>query len=80
MAGVVERDSRGFVLTGQDLMVDRKRPPNWSADRDPFPYETSIPGIFAAGDARHGSGKRIAAAVGEGSAAIGMVHRYLETV
>lgn len=80
LADLVEIDSRGFVLTGQDLLTDRKRPPNWVADRDPFPYETSIPGIFAAGDARHGSGKRIAAAVGEGSAAIGMVHRYLETV
>lgn len=80
MADLVERDSRGFVLTGQDLTVNRKRPPNWVSDRDPFPYETSIPGIFAAGDARHGSGKRVAAAVGEGSAAIGMIHRYLETV
>jgi thioredoxin reductase (NADPH) len=80
LADLVERDSRGFVLTGQDLMIDRKRPPNWTANRDPFPYETNIPGIFAAGDARHGSGKRIAAAVGEGSSAISMVHRYLETV
>jgi thioredoxin reductase (NADPH) len=80
LADLIERDSQGFVLTGSDLMGDRKRPPNWTADRDPFPYETNIPGIFAAGDARHGSGKRIAAAVGEGSAAIGMVHRYLETV
>jgi thioredoxin reductase (NADPH) len=80
LAGFVARDSQGFVLTGPDAMVDRKRPQNWTADRDPFPYETGVPGIFAAGDARHGSGKRIATAVGEGSAAIGMVHRYLETV
>jgi len=80
LADLVARDSQGFVLTGRDVMVDRKRPRNWTADRDPFPYETSLPGVFAAGDARHGSGKRIAAAVGEGSAAISMVHRYLETV
>jgi thioredoxin reductase (NADPH) len=48
--------------------------------REPFPYETSVPGIFAAGDARHGSGKRVAAAVGEGSATVSMIHQYLETV
>jgi thioredoxin reductase (NADPH) len=80
LADLVARDSQGFVLTGRDIMVNHKRPQNWTADRDPFPYETSTPGIFAAGDARHGSGKRVAAAVGEGSSAVGMVHRYLETV
>jgi thioredoxin reductase (NADPH) len=80
LADLVARDSQGFVLTGRDVMVSHKRPENWTADRDPFPYETGIPGIFAAGDARHGSGKRIAAAVGEGSSAVSMVHRYLETV
>jgi thioredoxin reductase (NADPH) len=80
LADLVALDSQGFVLTGRDTMISSKRPQNWTADRDPFPYETSVPGIFAAGDARHGSGKRVAAAVGEGSAAISMVHRYLETV
>jgi thioredoxin reductase (NADPH) len=80
LADFVARDSQGFVLTGSDVLVNRKRPQNWTPDRDPFPFETSVPGIFAAGDARHGSGKRVAAAVGEGSAAISMVHRYLETV
>ena len=80
LANLVVRDSQGFVLTDHDVMVNRKRPQSWTADRDPFPYETSVPGIFAAGDARHGSGKRVAAAVGEGSASIGMVHRYLQTV
>jgi thioredoxin reductase (NADPH) len=80
LADLVARDSQGFVLTGPDTMISSKRPQNWTAGRDPFPYETSVPGIFAAGDARHGSGKRVAAAVGEGSAAISMVHRYLETV
>jgi len=74
------RDPEGFILTGRDVMIGGKRPPGWSADRDPFLYETSVPGVFAAGDARHGSGKRVAAAVGEGSASIGMVHQYLQTV
>jgi thioredoxin reductase (NADPH) len=80
LASLVALDNQGFVLTGQDVMVHHKRPNDWTPDRDPFPYETSVPGIFAAGDARHGSGKRIASAVGEGSSAISMVHRYLETV
>jgi thioredoxin reductase (NADPH) len=80
LADLVARDSGGFILTGIDLMTDGKRPEGWTADRDPFPYETSAPGIFAAGDVRHGSGKRVAAAVGEGSATIGIVHRYLQTV
>lgn len=80
LADLVARDAGGFVLTGSDVLVDGKRPPDWTVDRDPFPYETSVPGIFAAGDARHGSGKRVAAAVGEGSATIGIVHRYLQTV
>jgi len=80
LAGLVARDTGGFILTGRDVMIDGKRPQDWTADRDPFPYETSVPGVFAAGDVRHGSGKRVAAAVGEGSATIGMVHRYLQTV
>jgi thioredoxin reductase (NADPH) len=80
LADLVARDDAGFILTGRDILVDGKRPPGWTLDRDPFPYETSVPGIFAAGDARHDSGKRVAAAVGEGSAAIGMVHRYLQAV
>jgi thioredoxin reductase (NADPH) len=77
---VVELDDRGFILTGRDLRVEGKRPRGWSLDRDPFLFETSTPGIFAAGDARHGSGKRVAAAVGEGSATISVVHEYLRTV
>ena len=80
VAGLVERDSQGFILTGRDLLVDGRWPKSWSAARDPFLLETSVPGIFAAGDARHGSSKRVAAAVGEGSAAVSMVHQYLETV
>ena len=60
LAGVVERDERGFIITGRDLMRDGKRPAGWTLDRDPFWPETSVPGIFAAGDVRHGSVKRVA--------------------
>ena len=79
-AGLVERDAGGFVLTGRDLTTDGSRPAGWMANRDPFLFETNVPGIFCAGDARHGSGKRVAAAVGEGSATVSMVHQYLQTV
>jgi thioredoxin reductase (NADPH) len=79
-AGLVERDPGGFVLTGPDLRTDGKLPRSWPLERDPFLLETSMPGVFAAGDLRHGSSKRVAAAVGEGSSAVGMVHKYLETV
>jgi thioredoxin reductase (NADPH) len=81
MAGdLVERDSAGFILTGPDLRTDGRLPKSWPLARDPFLLETSLPGVFAAGDVRLGSAKRVAAAVGEGSAAVGMVHKYLETV
>lgn len=73
-------DPKGFVFTGRDVLVDGKRPPSWTADRDPYLFETSVPGIFCAGDARHGSGKRVAAAVGEGSATVSMIHTYLQSV
>jgi thioredoxin reductase (NADPH) len=78
--GIVETDDAGFILTGPDLMRGGKRPRGWPLERDPHLLETSVPGIFAAGDVRYGSMKRVAAAVGEGSAAVAMVHRYLETV
>lgn len=80
VAGLVARDAQGFVLTGRDALVKGRHPAGWNAERDPLPFESSVPGIFVAGDARHGSGKRVAAAVGEGSATIGMIHRYLQTV
>jgi thioredoxin reductase (NADPH) len=80
VAGVVERDDKGFVVTGADLLREGKRPPGWTVDRDPLPFETSVPGVFAAGDVRAGSNRRVAAAVGEGSAAVHMIHRYLQTV
>jgi thioredoxin reductase (NADPH) len=79
-AGLVERDEAGFIVTGPDLLREGKRPKGWTLERDPFPLETSVPGVFAAGDVRHGSTKRVASAVGEGSAAVGMIHRYLQTV
>jgi thioredoxin reductase (NADPH) len=79
-ADLVMRDRQGFVLTGRDIMVEGRRPAGWPAPRDPFPFETNIPGIFCAGDARLGSGKRVASAVGEGSATVSMVHQYLQTV
>jgi thioredoxin reductase (NADPH) len=81
VAGLVERDDKGFIKTGPDLGDREARLRlGWTLKRDPFLHETNVPGIFAAGDVRAGSGKRVANAVGEGSATISMVHRYLETV
>jgi thioredoxin reductase (NADPH) len=77
---LVMRDSEGFVLTGREVMTEGHRPAGWTAARDPYLFETNVPGIFCAGDARHGSGKRCAAAVGEGSATVSMIHQYLQTV
>jgi thioredoxin reductase (NADPH) len=76
--GVVQRDRRGFVVTGPELLVGGKRPRGWPLDRDPYYLEGSVPGVFAAGDARANSVKRVASAVGEGAMAIQLVHRYLE--
>jgi thioredoxin reductase (NADPH) len=78
--GMVEVDSRGFVLTGSDLLREGRRPKGWSLDRDPALLETNVPGIFAVGDVRHGSIKRVASGVGEGSIAIQFVHQYLAKV
>jgi thioredoxin reductase (NADPH) len=80
VSGWVELDEKGFVLTGPDLVRADHPPAGWMIDRRPFLLETSVPGVFAAGDVRAGSSKRVAAAVGEGSGSVGMVHRYLETV
>jgi thioredoxin reductase (NADPH) len=80
LEGVVERDARGFILTGEALTRDGKRPAGWPLAREPFWTETSVPGIFAAGDVRHGSVKRVASGVGEGSIAVQFVHKYLSEV
>ena len=72
LAPTVSLDKDGFILTGQDLPGT-----DWLLDREPYPFETSHAGVFAAGDVRHGSLKRVAGAVGEGSVAVGSVHRYL---
>jgi thioredoxin reductase (NADPH) len=80
VAGLVERDEKGFILTGPDIPHVNGKPRGWGLERDPFLFETNIPGIFAAGDVRAGANRRVAAAVGEGSAAIYSIHRYLNTV
>jgi thioredoxin reductase (NADPH) len=77
LEGVVARDDHGFILAGPDLVHDGKRPEGWNLDRDPFLLETSVPGIFVAGDVRHGSVKRVASGVGEGSISISFIHQYL---
>jgi thioredoxin reductase (NADPH) len=76
--GVVDRDARGFVLTGPDLLVRGSRPKGWDLGRDPYYLEASVPGVFAAGDVRANSVKRVASAVGEGAMAIQLLHGYLE--
>jgi thioredoxin reductase (NADPH) len=80
VAGIVERDENGFISTGPDLIREGRRPKNWKPRRDPFLLETSVPGIFAAGDVRHGVVRRVASAVGQGAVAVSFVHKYLETV
>src|SRR3984957_16230511 len=80
LGDLVERDERGFLLTGPDLIRDGKLPKGWTLDRDPFLLETNIPGIFAVGDVRHGSVKRVASGVGEGSVAVQFIHQYLSKV
>ena len=80
LGDLVERDERGFLLAGPDLIRDGKHPKGWTLDRDPFLLETNIPGIFAVGDVRHGSVKRVASGVGEGSVAVQFIHQYLSKV
>ena len=78
--GVVERDELGFILAGRDLIRKGQKPRGWALDRDPWLMETSVPGIFAVGDVRHGSVKRVASGVGEGSIAVQFIHQYLRQV
>ncbi len=78
--GLLELDQDGFILTGQDLARDGRRPQGWTLNRDPFRLETSVPGIFAAGDVRHDAIRRVGSAVGEGAMAASLVDDYLKTV
>jgi len=76
----VLRDEHGFILSGPDLLRDGCLPSDWPLARAPYLFETSVPGIFVAGDARHGSIKRVASGVGEGTIAEKMIERYLDDV
>jgi thioredoxin reductase (NADPH) len=78
--GAIERDEKGFILAGVDLPVCHGRPKGWTLERDPYLLETNIPGVFAVGDVRHGSVKRVASGVGEGSICVQFIHRYLADV
>jgi thioredoxin reductase (NADPH) len=80
VAGVVERNSAGFIRAGRSLMGNGQRPKGWTLKRDPFPLETSVPGIFVAGDVRDEAVRRVASAVGEGAIAVSQVHQYLKSV
>ncbi len=77
---VVETNRAGFILTGPDLFQNGDKSRKWSLKRDPFLLETNVPGIFAAGDVRHGAVRRVASAVGEGAIAVSFIHQYLKTV
>ncbi|WP_020578238.1 FAD-dependent oxidoreductase [Actinopolymorpha alba] len=79
LTGVLERDERGFLVTGPALVASGRRPRGWSVDRDPWHLESSMPGVFVAGDVRSASVKRVASAVGEGAMAVTLAHRYLGT-
>jgi thioredoxin reductase (NADPH) len=77
LAGMVARDAQGYLISGQHLMLEGKRPAGWTADRDPFYLESSVPGIFVVGDVRHRSAKGVTSGVGEGAMAVKLVHQYL---
>jgi thioredoxin reductase (NADPH) len=77
LPAAILRDDKGFILAGPDLRTDGKLPAGWGEAREPFLLETSVPGVFVAGDVRHGSVKRVASAVGEGSIAVQFIHQYL---
>src|SRR4029079_4378550 len=74
----IRRDEHGFIVSGPDLLRDGCLPSGWPLARAPYLFETSVPGVFVAGDARHGSIKRVASGVGEGTIAEKMIERYLD--
>jgi len=80
LGDTIERDERGFILSGPDLLHAGKRPASWTLDRDPGLLETNVPGIFVVGDVRHGSVKRVASGVGEGAVVVQFMHQYLAKV
>jgi len=80
LGSLIERDERGFILSGPDLIREGKRPASWTLDRDPGLLETNVPGIFVVGDVRHGSVKRVASGVGEGAVVVQFMHQYLAKV
>jgi thioredoxin reductase (NADPH) len=80
LEGVVERNRTGFIITGPNLIRQGRRPKGWTLKREPYLLETSVPGIFAAGDVRQGAVRRVASAVGEGAIAVSFVHQYLKSV
>ena len=80
VADLVLRDPKGYILTGPDLLQDGKPPKGWPLERAPYPLETSVPGVFAAGDVRFGTNHRVASATGEGAVAVAMIHQYLQTL
>ena len=80
VADLVARAEKGYVLTGPDLLVEGKRPSSWPLDRDPYLLETSVPGIFAAGDVRYGTTHRVSAATSEGGLAVALIRQYLKTI
>jgi thioredoxin reductase (NADPH) len=80
VSDLVATSDSGFILTGNDILTEGRSPATWTLDRDPYLQETSVPGVFAAGDVRDGVVRRVASAVGQGSVAISMIHKYLESV
>jgi thioredoxin reductase (NADPH) len=80
LGGIVERDAQGYIYSGGHFLKEGKRPSGWVPDRDPFILETSVPGIFVAGDVRHASTKGVTSGVGEGAMAVKLIHQYLSTV
>ena len=80
VSGLVKCSDKGYIFTGPDLIVDKKPPQGWTLERDPYLLETSVPGIFAAGDVRYGTSHRVASAVGEGAIAFALMKEYLKTL